>query len=155
MEVEINKYLNEVNNINILNENESRNLEGDITNQECEAALRHMKINKSPGSDGIPVEVYKTFWQDINLLVIDSLNSSYDKGELAGTQKRGILSLLYKKRDKHLLKNWRPISLLNTDYKILAHVLANRLKSVINKLIHTDQNGYIKGRNIAYNIRLI
>ena len=155
MEVEINKYLNEVNNINILNENESRNLEGDITNQECEAALRHMKINKSPGSDGIPVEFYKTFWQDINLLVIDSLNSSYDKGELAGTQKRGILSLLYKKSDKHLLKNWRPISLLNTDYKILAHVLANRLKSVINKLIHTDQNGYIKGRNIAYNIRLI
>ena len=66
-----------------------------------------------------------------------------------------MLSLLFKKNDKHLLKNWRPISLLNTDYKILAHILANRLKSVIGKLIHTDQNGYIKGRNIGYNIRLI
>ena len=54
-----------------------------------------------------------------------------------------------------MLKNWRPISLLNIDYKILAHVLANRLKTVIKELIHTDQNGYIKGRNIAYNIRLI
>ena len=43
----------------------------------------------------------------------------------------------------------------NTDYKILAHVLANRLKLVISKLIHTDQNGYIKGCNIGYNIRLI
>ena len=62
---------------------------------------------------------------------------------------------LYKRIDKHMLKNWRLISLLNTDYKILTHVLANRLKSVIGKLIHTDQNGYIKGRNIAYNIRLI
>ena len=60
-----------------------------------------------------------------------------------------------KKKDKQLLKNWRPISLLNTDYKILAHVLTRRLKSVISNIIHTDQNGYIKGRNIAYNIRLI
>ena len=54
-----------------------------------------------------------------------------------------------------MLKNWRPISLLNTDYKILTHVPANRLKTVITQIINTDQNGYIKGRNIAYNIRLI
>ena len=152
---EINKYLNEVNKLNKLSENQASSLEGLVTKQECESALKIMKNNKSPGSDGIPVEFYKAFWDDINLLLIDSLNSAYDTGELSGTQKRGILSLLFKKNDKHMLKNWRPISLLNTDYKILAHVLANRLKSVIGKLIHTDQNGYIKGRNIAYNIRLI
>ena len=76
-------------------------------------------------------------------------------GELSNSQKRGILSLLYKKNDKSKLANWRPISLLNTDYKILAHVLANRLKKVINKLIHTDQTGYLKGRSIGQNIRLI
>ena len=50
---------------------------------------------------------------------------------------------------------FRPISLLNTDYKILTHVLANRLKGVIHKIILQDQNGFIKGRNIRYNIRLI
>ena len=54
-----------------------------------------------------------------------------------------------------MLENWRPISLLNTDYKILAHALANRLKKVIPKLVHTDQSGYIKGRTISTNIRLI
>ena len=54
----------------------------------------------------------------------------------------------------HMLKNWKRISLFNTDYKTLTHVLANRLKLVIGELIHTDQNGYIKSRN-AYNIRLI
>ena len=54
-----------------------------------------------------------------------------------------------------MLKNWRSISLYSTDYKILAHVLANRLKLTIGKIIHTDQNGYIKGRNIAFNIILI
>ena len=114
-----------------------------------------MKSNKSPGSDGIPAEFYKTFWPDLHPILIESLNCAYDVGELSATQKRSILSLIYKKNDKYMLKNRRSISLLNTDYKILAHVLANRLKLIIGKIIHTDQNGYIKGRNIAYNIRLI
>lgn len=54
-----------------------------------------------------------------------------------------------------MLNNWRPISLLNTDYKILTQVLANRMKKVINKLISPDQTGYIKGRFIGQNIRVI
>ena len=49
--------------------------------------------------------------------------------------------------DKTLLTNWRPITLLNTDYKILEHILTNRLKKAIPKPINTDQSGYIKGRN--------
>ena len=114
-----------------------------------------MKANKSPGSDGISVEFYHTFWEDIKYALINSLNEAYQAGELSPTQRRWILSLIYKKNDKTSLTNWRPISLLNTDYKILAHVLANRLKKVINKLINTDQAGYIKGRNISSNIRLI
>ena len=88
-------------------------------------------------------------------MLIDSINTTYHTGEMSITQKRGILSLLYKKDDKTCLNNWRPISLLNTDYKIMAHVQAQRLKNVIHKLIHTDQSGYIKGRNINNNIRLI
>ena len=115
-----------------------------------------MKSNKSPGSDGLPVEFYKTFWQKLNPALLVSLNCSYEVWELSPYQKKEVFYPYYlKKNDKHMLKNWRPICLLNTDYKILTHVLANRLKSVIGKLIHTDQNGYIKGRNIAYNIRLI
>lgn len=53
------------------------------------------------------------------------------------------------------MRNWRPISLLNSDYKLVAHVLANRLHRDLNGIIHTDQNGYIKGRFIGNNIRLI
>ena len=72
-----------------------------------------MKGNKSPGSDGIPVEFYKTFWPHIHSILIESLNYAYDIGELSATQKRGILSLLFKKNDKQMLKNWswRPINL--------------------------------------------
>ena len=154
-EKDIKKYLETSDTTTMLNDIEKEGLEGKITPGECEEALKNMKNNKSPGSDGLPAEFYKTFWQDINKDLLESINQSYDTGTLSPTQKRSILSLIFKKNDKHLLKNWRPISLLNTDYKIQAHVLANRLKRVINKLIHTDQNGYIKGRNIGYNIRLI
>ena len=153
---EIKDYLKHTNSLRLLNKKkEAESLEGKITRKEREIALKNMKNNKSPGSDGLPVEFYKTFWQELNPMLLDSLNSSYEVGELSPSQKRRILFLIFKKNDKHMLKNWRPISLLNTDYKILTHVLANRLKVVIRKLIHTDQNGYIKGRNIAYNIRLI
>ena len=154
-EKDIKKYLETSDTTTMLNDMEKEGLEGKITPGECEEALKNMKNKKSPGSNALPVEFYKTFWQDINKDLLESINQSYDTGTLSPTQKRGILSLLFKKTDKHLLKNWRPISLLNTDYKILAHVLANRLKRVINKLIHTDQNGYIKEGNIGYNIRLI
>ena len=53
------------------------------------------------------------------------------------------------------LKNWRPITLLNTDYKILAKALANRLTEFLPYLINEDQTGYVKGRFIGCNIRLI
>ena len=74
-----------------------------------------------------------------------------DRGELSYTQKQGVITLLHKgnELDKDDLNNWRPITLTNTDYKILAKVLAERLSGVIPKLVSEDQVGYIRGRNIA------
>ncbi len=53
------------------------------------------------------------------------------------------------------LKNWRPISLLNTDYKLIAKVIASRVKKVLDIIIDEDQTGYIAGRYIGQNIRII
>ena len=65
-----------------------------------------------------------------------------------------MITLLPKKdKDPLYVKNHRPISLLNTDYKIIAKVMANRLKSGLNEIIHEDQTGFMKGRNIGSNIR--
>ena len=122
------EYLKDTHNLHTLDENDNELLEGEITEHECEAAIKSMKANKSPGLDGISVEFYHTFWEDIKYALINSLNEAYQADELSPTQRRGVLSLIYKKNDKTSLTNWRPISLLNTDYKILAHVLANRLK---------------------------
>ena len=115
-----------------------------------------MANNKSPGSDGFPCEFYKFFWIDISTYVCDSLNYAFDKGELSIDQRRGLITLIPKKdKDRLFLKNWRPVALLNTDYKILAKVLSSRIKPFFDKLINTDQTGYIQGRYIGENIRTV
>ena len=76
---------------------------------------------------------------------------------MSSSQRNGVITLIQKKdRDtSYLKKNFRPISLLTVDYKILAKTLANRLKKCLSQLIHPDQSGFLKGRNIANNVRLI
>ena len=72
------------------------------------------------------------------------------------TQRTGIITLLPKKdRDPYFVKNHRPISLLNTDHKIIAKVMANRLKIFLHEIINDDQTGFMKGRNIGCNIRTV
>ena len=113
-------------------------------------------MEKTPGSDGLSAEFYKFFWTDINNFVYDSINAAFEQQCMSQEQRRAVLRLIPKK-DKDItdLKNWRPISLLNTDYKILAHALANRLQKVLPEIISKDQNVYLKGRFIGYNIRTI
>ena len=101
-EKDITKNLEDIDERHILKDDESKALEGIITQRKCEEALRNMKDNKSPGSDGLPSEFYKIFWQDIKKLVIGPLNAAYDNGELSPTQKRGNLTLLFKNNEKNI-----------------------------------------------------
>ena len=115
-----------------------------------------MDRDKTPGTDGLPADFYKIFWKDLSPLLMSALNYSYDKGALLITQRRGIIKLIPKKdAEPHFIKNWRPLTLLNCDYKIAAKAIANRIKSVIPKIINNDQTGFPKGRFIGENIRLI
>ena len=84
---------------------------------------------------------------------MNSINAALKEKTLSCEQKRGIIRLIPKKdKDLTLIKNWRPISLLNTDYKLIAHVLADRLQNVIPNIISKDQSGYLKSRNISVSI---
>ena len=130
--------------------------DSDISLEEIGRALKELKNGKSPGSDGFPPDFYKFFWSDLKVLVFESLMFAVDKGELSIDQRRGVISLIPKKdKDVRRLKNWRPISLLNTDYKILTKTLASRLKQVLPTVIHPDQVAYLKERYIGQNIRTI
>jgi len=130
--------------------------EGLLTDKECLEAVKSREFGKSPGTDRLPADIYKVFWKDISPYFISSLNRSYQKGKLAITQRRGIISLIPKK-DKALneLKNWRPITLLNCDYKTASKAIASRFKTVLSDLTEYDQTGFLKGRSISENICLI
>ena len=122
------KFLNK-DNINKLTELDRLQCEGQISNFEVKQVLLKMENGKSPGTDGFTTEFYKFFWNDIGTFVINSINDSFCKGELSITQKQGLISLIPKgNKQRDLIKNWRPITLLNIDYKLLSGALANRLK---------------------------
>ncbi len=95
---------------------------------------------KSPGGDGLITEFYKKFWDDIGPLYLNMINETYKKGELPYTMRKAILALLFKKGDKTLLKNYRPISLTNYDYKILCFVLAN---AALHYIVFTKCEAYL------------
>jgi hypothetical protein len=74
---------------------------------------------------------------------------------LSESQYRGIIALLYKGTERENIKNWRPLTVLNYDYKIIANILATRLKTKLPNIIHIDQKGFVKGRTINKANRLI
>ena len=88
--------------------------------------------------------------------MLSSFHFAFQTGSLSISQRRGVISLIPKKdKDKSLLENLRPISLLNVDYKILTKIIAKRIEKVLPKIINPNQTGYVKGRFIGENIRLI
>ena len=139
-----------------LNDAESESLEGYITYEEASLALKNMKNGKSPGTDGFTVEFFKFFWKDIGQFVVRSLNDGFKNKRMSITQREGVIICIPKgDKPREYLKNWRPISLLNVTYKIGSASIANRLKTVLPKLINDDQSGFVPGRYIGDNIRLL
>ena len=115
-----------------------------------------MENDKSPGNDAITKEFYEFFWEDIKNSLSDSIKKSLTSGKLSTSQKPAVIKLIEKKdRDKRLIKNWRPISLLNIDAKLISKVIAIRLKKVLNNLISEDQIAYLNNKFISEGGRLI
>ena len=128
----------------------------DLTEKDLYASMKSMENDKSPGNDGLTKEFYVTFWNDIKATFISSLKQAKERKELSISQRQAIIKLIEKKdRDKRYIKNWRPISLLNVDIKILSKALAKRLKEVLPCLISAQQTAYVQNRNIGESGRLV
>ena len=143
-------------NIPKLNNEEKSFLDKDLTINELKDALDSFADNKSPGEDGFTKEFYQTFFDLLCKDLLNSYNEAFCKGSLSVSQKPGTITLI-PKGDENLteLKTWRPISLLNIDYKILSKALARRMENVLPKLVHSDQTGFVNGRYIEQNISLL
>ena len=124
--------------------------------EELDSALLQMSGGKSPGLDGITIEFYKYFWSDVRKMLYKAFTDCISAGNLSPTMKHGLITLIPKpNKNNLLLDNWRPITLLCNDYKLLAHVYANRLNSGLNQLVDECQSAFIKGRSIHNHTRLI
>lgn len=129
--------------------------DGPLSFDECFAALNGMARGKSPGSDGLPMEFYVKFWPILGTDLVNVLNSCYLSGVMSLTQRRGLISLIFKKGDRLDPRNWRPITLLNVDYKLAARVVAGRLLKVIHLIVAKDQTCGVPGRFIGENVSII
>ena len=139
-----------------LNIEERDSLEHDFTYEELKEAVSSFSDNKTPGEDGFTKEFYESFYDLIWRDLLNSYNAAFQSGSLSFSQRRGIITLIPKADgDLTELSNWRPISLLNIDYKILTKALAKRIEKYLPKLINSDQTGFVKGRYMGQNIRLL
>ena len=124
--------------------------EGRLTKQECWDALQSFRNNKSPGNGCLSKEFCVCLFNEINAYLIDSLNHSFQEGQLSTSQKQTMITLIEKKgKDNRYLKNWRPISLMNVDTKIASKAIVTRVKTVIQKLIHHNQTAYVGNHHIG------
>ena len=131
--------------------------EAEITLDEMEAALTKIKNNSAPGIDGLTAEFYKTFWPQLKFTLYDSYIYSFRKSYLSYSQSTGVTTLLHKGKNlpRNNLTNWRPITVTNTDYKIIAKVLSGRMAKVLPNIISETQFGFLKGRSAAQLLRQI
>ncbi len=137
-----------------LDESEVNACDANIQYDEVEQVVKGLRGECSPGIDGIINEFYKMYWSLIGKDLLEVFGEIEQKGELVPGQNLGVITLLYKAGDRNELSNWRPITVLNTDYKIIEKVLSNRLKPVLGRIIQSDQKAYLKGRQIGENVRL-
>lgn len=141
-------------NLPSLSDNESESLNTPISLEELRKALVNMKKGKSPGWDGIPPELYLTFWDILGRPLLDMINMAIDKGAFNSSTNTAIITVLPKpNKDPTKCGNYRPLSLLNGDVKLYAKVLATRLEIHLTKLIHNDQTGFIRTRLASDNVR--
>lgn len=140
-------------NIPQVSEKDKAMLDAPIQFEEVHMAVKQLKSNKCPGLDGFPVEFYRKFWNILGKPLHMLITKNVENNILHITARDGIISLMDKPDKDHLkIGNWRPLSLLNTDYKIYAKILANRLDQVLPYLISANQIGFMKGRSISDNL---
>ena len=121
---------------------------------ELSSALMLMQSGKICGPDGLPAEFHKTFSDQLAPILLNMFNESMQNGNLPPTLRQATISLLLKKdKDPLFCGNYRPISLLCADVKLLAKMLARRLETVLPTIVGTDQTGFVKDRHSFHNVR--
>ena len=141
--------------VSSLSPQQAETCEGPLTVAQCHRALLGMARRKAPGSDGLSAEFYIRFWEVLGADLVDVFNFCFSAGFLTKSQRRGVISLTFKKGDRLDPGNSRPVSLLNVDYKIASKAIAGRLSKVIHLVVNCDQSCGVPGRFIGDTVALL
>ncbi len=134
--------------------NAQNELNAEITLQEVAMAIKEFPSGKSPGPDGLGIDFYKAFIDDVAPLLLRMIKESIKNKKLADSLYMANISLILKKdKDQTDPSSYRPIALLGSDLKVFTKILANRLNKHVATIIHPDQVGYIPRRFSFFNVR--
>ena len=129
---------------------DKKELEEYITGAEVKLAIKCLSNSKTPEEDGFSIEFYKCF-QDILIPFLTMLyNDVIMSKSMPGSMRTAVISTILKPGKDHMqMSNYRPLSLLNNDYKLFAKILAMPLERAVPSLVHFDQVGFVKGRHAS------
>lgn len=150
---ELNTFLENI-KLTELSGTASEQLDRPITAEEVLQVISTLKNNKSPGPDGYINEFYKIFQETVAPLLLNAYHHALKCGNMAPSWREATIIVIHKEgKDPTKCESYRPISLLNTDMRILTAILARRVNKIIIDIIHPDQTGFITGRYYGDNIR--
>ena len=138
-----------------IDDDTNNELTDEIKRAELDSALSTCDPGSSPGPDGIPFDFYKKYWDLIGPSMLKLMNEIMTTKTTITSHKFGLIKLIPKKRSPCNVNDYRPISLLCTDYRIYAKIIANRLRDSLTNVISNAQTGGVKGRDIADNLAII
>ena len=149
------KYDHLTSNIPKVTDQQRDKVDLDITIEELVLVIKKSKLNKAPGPDAFSNEFLKTFCSELIHWIFRAYNDTIKRNTRSEIIKRGTITCIPKQgKDRNVLKNWRPLTMLNCTYKYFSAILADRLKTTLETVVSPDQTGLIANRFIGDNTRL-
>ncbi|GKV49208.1 hypothetical protein SLEP1_g55970 [Rubroshorea leprosula] len=135
-------------NFKKISEEDNTLLTAPFNEEEIRSAVWDCDSSKSPGPDGFNFKFIKTMWEDLKTDIVGFIQEFHEQGRLVKGSNSSFIVLIPKVENPQRIEEFRPISLIGVMYKIVAKLLANRLRRVLGRVIGEQQMAFIEGRQL-------